>query len=175
MMMVLMMQTYKMNVIWWSNKVFTYYNFVYLLWNLRKENNKYVIDPLSQWTTYCNHRRESWLAKYPLKWSYSVLISFSTSAYILETGGIENVLTVTEAKVEPSSPRKVSSSKSGAFSLSGKSSFSDGTLIGLLSLAIATVRGCFFQKVAVLSHPGLKKKMVANGKKISSTYYPIVN
>ena len=74
MMMVLMMQTYKMNVIWWSNKVFTYYNFVYLLWNLRKENNKYVMDPLSQWTAYSNHRRESWLAKHPLRWSYSVLI-----------------------------------------------------------------------------------------------------
>ena len=106
---------------------------------------------------------------------HAVYILFSTSAYSLETGGIENVLTVTEAKVEPSSPCKVSLSKSGAFSLSGKSSFSDGTLIGLLSLAIATVRGCFLQKVAVLSHPGLKKKMVANGKKISSTYYPIVN
>ena len=34
MMVVLMMQTYKMDVVWWSNKVFTYYNF------LRKENNK---------------------------------------------------------------------------------------------------------------------------------------
>ena len=54
-----------------------------LLWTLRKENNKYVIDPLSQWTAYCNHRRESWLAKYPLKWSGSVVTSFSTSAYIL--------------------------------------------------------------------------------------------
>ena len=83
---------------------------------------------------------------------------FSTSAYILETGGIENVLTVSEAKVEPSSPRKVSSSKSGAFSLSGKSSFSDGTLIGLPSLAIATVRGYFFQKITVLSQSGLKKR-----------------
>ena len=50
MMMVLMMQTYKMNVIWWSNKVFTYYNFVYLLWTFRKENNKgfCVIDPLNE-------------------------------------------------------------------------------------------------------------------------------
>ena len=85
-------------------------------------------------------------------------MSFSTSAYIFETGGIENFLTVTQAKVEHSSPHKMSSSKSGAFSLSDKSSFSDGTLIGLLSLAIATVRGCFFQKVAVLSHPGLKKR-----------------
>ena len=65
---------------------------------------------------------------------------------------------MTEAKVEPSSPCKVSSSKSGTFSSSGKSSFSDGTLIGLLSVAIATVRGCFLQKVTVLSHPGLKKR-----------------
>ena len=72
-----------------------------------------------------------------------------------------------QTSFEPSSPRKVSSSKSGAFSLSGKSSFSDGTLIGLLSLAIATVRGYFFQEVAVLSHPGLKKKVVANGKKLA--------
>ena len=32
---------------------------------------------------------------------HAVYILFSTSAYILETGGIENVLTVTEAKVEP--------------------------------------------------------------------------
>ena len=100
---------------------------------------------------------------------------FSTSAYILETGGIENVLTVSEAKVEPSSPRKVSSSKSGAFSLSGKSSFSDGTLIGLPSLAIATVRGYFFQKITVLSQSGLKKEMVASGNKFSSTYHSIVN
>ena len=67
-------------------------------------------------------------------------VSFSTSACILETDQIEIVLTITEAKVEPSSPRKVSSSKSGAFSLSGKSSFSHGTLIGLLPVAIATVR-----------------------------------
>ena len=48
MMMVLMMETYKMDVIWWSNKVFSYYDFVYLLWTLRKENNKYVIDPLNE-------------------------------------------------------------------------------------------------------------------------------
>ena len=48
MMTVLMMQTYKMDVIWWSNKVFSYYDFVYLLWTLRKENNKYVIDPLNE-------------------------------------------------------------------------------------------------------------------------------
>ena len=94
-------------------------------------------------------------------------ILFSTSAYILETGGIENVLTVTEAKVEPSSPCKVSSSKTGAFSLSGKSSFSDGILIGLLSLAIATVTGCFLQKVAVLSHPGMKKRWLQMVKKLA--------
>ena len=67
-------------------------------------------------------------------------ISFSISAYILETGGIEKVLTITEAEAQHSSPCKVSSSKSGAFSLSGKSSFSRGTFIGLLPVAIATVR-----------------------------------
>ena len=60
--------------------------------------------------------------------------------YPLETGEIEKVLTITEAEAQHSSPCKVSSSKSGAFSLSGKSSFSHGTLIGLLSVAIATVR-----------------------------------
>ena len=84
-------------------------------------------------------------------------VSLSTSTYILETGGIEIVLTITEAEVEHNSPRKVSSSKSGAFSLSGKSSFSHGTLIELLPVAIATVRRCFLQEVAVLSSPGLKK------------------
>ena len=67
-------------------------------------------------------------------------VSFSTSACILETDQIEIALTITEAEVEPSSPRKVSSSKSGEFSLSGKSSFSHGTLIELLFVAIATVR-----------------------------------
>ena len=69
-------------------------------------------------------------------------VSFSTSACILETHPdlIEIFLTITEAEVEPSSPRKVSSSKFGAFSLSGKSSFSHGTLIELLPVAIATVR-----------------------------------
>ena len=75
-------------------------------------------------------------------------VSLSTSTYILETGGIEIVLTITEAEVEHNSPRKVSSSKSGAFSLSGKSSFSHGTLIELLPVAIATVRRCFLQEVA---------------------------
>ena len=72
---------------------------------------------------------------------------FSTSAYILETCGIEIVLTITEVEVEPSSPCKVSLSKSGAFSLSGKSSFSHGTLIGLLVVPIATVRRYFLQKL----------------------------
>ena len=58
----------------------------------------------------------------------------------LETSGIEKVLTITEAEAQHSSPRKVSTSKSGAFSISGKSSFSHETLIGLLLIAIATVR-----------------------------------
>ena len=64
--------------------------------------------------------------------------SFSISAYILENGGIEEVLTITQAEAQHSSP--CTSSKSGAFSFSAKSSFSHGTLIGLLSVAIATVR-----------------------------------
>ena len=44
MMMVFMMQTYK------GNKVLTNYNFVYLLWTVRKANNKgfCVIDPLNE-------------------------------------------------------------------------------------------------------------------------------
>ena len=44
MMMVFMMQTYKVN------KVLTNYNFVYLLWTVRKANNKgfCVIDPLNE-------------------------------------------------------------------------------------------------------------------------------
>ena len=58
----------------------------------------------------------------------------------LETSGIEKVLTITEAAAQHSSPRKVSSSKFGAFFMSGKSSFSNETLIGLLLLAIATGR-----------------------------------
>lgn len=45
-----------------------------------------------------------------------------------------------EAKLEPRSPAKVSSSKSVAFSFPGESSFSHGTLIGPLSVAMATVR-----------------------------------
>ena len=99
----------------------------------------------------CNNR----LQKYPLKWSYSVSI-FLHTAYILKTGGIEIVLTITEAEVEPSSPRKVSSSKFGAFSFS----FSHGTLIGLLPVAIATV-GCFLQSCCLKS-TWPEKKMVAN-------------
>ena len=75
-----------------------------------------------------------------LESGHRVYPSFSISAYILENGGIEEVLTITEAEAQHSSPCKVSSSKSGAFSFSGKSSFSHGTLIGLLSVAIATVR-----------------------------------
>ena len=44
MMMVFMMQTYKVN------KALTNYNFVYLLWTVRKANNKgfCVIDPLNE-------------------------------------------------------------------------------------------------------------------------------
>ena len=93
-----------------------------------------------------------------LKWSYSTY-------YFIETGGIERVQAITEAEVEHSSPRKVSSSNSGAFSFSGKSSFSHGTLTGLLAVAIATVRKCFFQRVAVLGYPGLKKRWLQNGFK----------
>ena len=94
------------------------------------------------------------------------------TVYILETGGIEIVLIMNEAEVEPSSPCKVSSSKSGASSLSGRSLLSHGTLIGLLVVAIATVRRYFLQKVAVLSYPGLKKKWLQMVINISSTYYP---
>ena len=91
------------------------------------------------------------------------VISFSTSAYILGNGGIEIAQTINEAEVEFNSPRKVFSSKSSAFSLSGKSSFSNGSLIGLLAVAIATVR-CFLQSCCFkLSWP--EKKMVANGNK----------
>ena len=86
------------------------------------------------------------------------IIKSGHTVYILETGGIEIVLIMNEAEVEPSSPCKVSSSKSGASSLSGRSLFSHGMLIGLLVVAIATVRRYFLQKVAVLSYPGLKKK-----------------
>ena len=92
-----------------------------------------------------------------LKW-HTVHILFSTSAYFIETGGIERVQAITEAEVEHSSPRKVSSSNSGAFSFSGKSSFSH-------AVAIETVRKCFFQRVAVLSYPGLKKRWLQNGVK----------
>ena len=49
-MVVPMMQTYTIDVIWWSNKVLTYYNFVLLLWTFRKENDKgfCAIDPLNE-------------------------------------------------------------------------------------------------------------------------------
>ena len=90
-------------------------------------------------------------------------ISFSISAYILGNGGIEIALTINEAEVELSSPCKVFSSKSSAFSLSGKSSFSHGSLTGPLAVAIATVR-CFLQSCCFkLSWP--EKKIVANGNK----------
>ena len=89
MVMVLMMQNYKMNVKLWSNKVFLYYNFVYLLWTARKESNKGFCHRSSKWTAYYNKREPPDCPKYHLKWSYSVLyISFSTSACILETDGI---------------------------------------------------------------------------------------
>ena len=89
----------------------------------------------------------------------------------LETGGIEKVLTITEAEAQHSSPCKVSSSKSGAFSFSGKSSFSHGTLIGLLSVAIATVRRLMLlTKVLLSSYPGLKESWLQMVINISSTY-----
>ena len=49
-MMVPTIQTYTIDVIWWSNKVLTYYNFVLLLWTVRKENSKSfcVIDLLNE-------------------------------------------------------------------------------------------------------------------------------
>ena len=100
--------------------------------------------------------------------------SFSTSAYILENGGIEEVLTITEAEAQHSSPCKVSSSKSGAFSFSGKSSFSHGTLIGLLSVAIATVRRCFLQKCC-LKLSGPEKKMVSNSNKHQHNILPKIS
>ena len=87
--------------------------------------------------------------------------------------GIEIFLTIIKAEVEPSSPCRAPSSKSGGFSLSGKSSFSHGTLIGLPPVAIATVRRCFLQKVAVLSYPCLKKRWLQMVINISSTYYPV--
>ena len=159
-----MMQNYKMNVKLWSNKVFLYYNFVYLLWTARKESNKGFCHRSSKWTAYYNKREPPDCPKYHLKWSYSVLyVSFSTSACILETDGILIVLTIAEAKVEPSSPRKVSSSKSGAFSSSGKSSFSHGILIELLPVTIATVK-CFLLSCCIKSF-WPEKKMVANGNK----------
>ena len=83
----------------------------------------------------------------------------------LETGGIEKVLTITEAEAQHSSPRKVSSSKSGAFSFSGKSSISHGTLIGLLSVAIATVRRLMLLTKVLLKSSWPERKLVANGNK----------
>ena len=83
----------------------------------------------------------------------------------LETGGIEKVLTITEAEAQHSSPCKVSSSKSGAFSFSGKSSFSHGTLIGLLSVAIATVRRLMLLTKVLLKSSWPERKLVANGNK----------
>ena len=95
--------------------------------------------------------------------------------YPLETGEIEKVLTITEAEAQHSSPCKVSSSKSGAFSFSGKSSFSHGTLIGLLPVAIATVRRLMLlTKVLLSSYPGLKESWLQMVINISSTYYPVV-
>ena len=83
----------------------------------------------------------------------------------LETGGIEKVLTITEAEAQHSSPRKVSSSKSGAFSFSGKFSFSHGTLIGLLSVAIATVRRLMLLTKVLLKLSWPERKLVVNGNK----------
>ena len=85
--------------------------------------------------------------------------------YPLETGEIEKVLTITEAEAQHSSPCKVSSSKSGAFSFSGKSSFSHGTLIGLLSVAIATVRRLMLLTKVLLKSSWPERKLVANGNK----------
>ena len=120
----------------------------------------------SKQTTHCRQRRESWLAKI----SFNEVIQFIYPSPLLLTflklsDGIEVFLTIIKAGVEHCSPCKVSSSKSGTFSLSDKCSFSHGTLIGLLVVAIATVRRSFLQKVVVVSYPGLKKKMVANGNK----------
>ena len=68
----------------------------------------------------------------------------------------------------------MSSSKSGAFSLSGKSSFSNGTLIGLLPVAIATVRRFFLQSCCFkLSWP--EERMVANGNKHQLNILPKIN
>ena len=77
---------------------------------------------------------------------------------------------IVSAKDDSSSPGKVSSSKSGAFSMSAKSSFSHGTLIGLLPVSIATVR-CFLQSCCFkLSWP--EKKMVANRNKHQRNILP---
>ena len=85
--------------------------------------------------------------------------------YPLKTGEIEKVLTITEAEAQHSSPCKVSSSKSGAFSFSGKSSFSHGTLIGLLPVAIATVRRLMLLRKVLLKLSWPERKLVADGNK----------
>ena len=109
-----------------------------------------------------------------LRSGHTVYISFSTSASILKTSGIEKVLLIAEAKFEPELPRKVSSSKSGAFSLANRSSFSHGTLIGLLPVAIVTIRRFFLQRCCnVLSYSGLKKRWLQMVINTSSTYYPV--
>ena len=92
----------------------------------------------------------------------------------LETGGIEKVLTITEAEAQHSSPCKVSSSKSGAFSFSGKSSFSHGTLIGLLSVAIATVRRLMLLTKVLLKLSWPERKLVVNGNKHQLNIFPVV-
>ena len=52
------------------NKVFTYHNFVYLLWTFRKENNKgfCVIDLLNEQHIVIIEESHDW-PKYNLKWS----------------------------------------------------------------------------------------------------------
>ena len=105
---------------------------------------------------------ESWLVKYPLKWSYSTHIVLHLCLHYWNWWNRKSSDHNWSWSWTLSSPRKVSSSKSGSFSFSGKSSFSHGPLIGLLVVAIATVRICFFQRVAVLSYPSLKKRWSQN-------------
>ena len=138
--------------------VFPYYNFVYLFLTFRKADNRgfHVIDPLNEQHIVIIEESHDWPNIFLS--GHTVYISFSTSTYILETGGIEKVLAMTEAKVENSSAYKESTSKSGAFSSSGKSSFSHGTFIRLL-LEILLSNSC----CSKLSWP--EKKMVANGTK----------
>ena len=68
----------------------------------------------------------------------------------------------------------MSSSKSGAFSFSGKSSFSHGTLIGLLSVAIATVRRLMLLTKVLLKSSWPERKLVANGNKHQLNIFPVV-